>query len=408
VLLDEHGAFLALTAAPPTGCVRMTLPGRVLIGGFINSHSHAFQRALRGRTESASTDENFWSWRDDMYGLVSRLDPDQMQIVATQAYREMLSAGYTTVKEFHYLHHQPNGRPYDDPHEMVHRLIAAAADARISLEVERVVYLNTVEAAQARFCDGDIDSALNWTADLAGAVDIKVGIAPHSIRAVSPADIAACSRWAMARGVECHSHVAEQPREVASSLEKFGRRPLAAIGDLGGLGPHFVGVHLTHLSAEEIVLAGRAGVVACVCPTTEGNLGDGVPFTSSLLSAGAGLGIGSDSNAIIDPFAELRLLEFNERNRLGRRRVLDPAALLNATTEKWTEGVVPTYLALDCSSPALLGVAADHLPGAIVMGAGPECIAGIYRGVAEVERDGLHARNEFTQRYARCVQEIFE
>lgn len=405
-VFDESGTLISVTGTTPPGARVERWPGHVIIGGFVNGHSHAFQRALRGRQEDAAPGGNFWSWRKDMYALVSRIQPAHMGVIATQAYAEMVRAGYTRVKEFHYLHHQPDGTPYDDVHEMSWRLIEAAERVGLAIELLRVVYLDTSEPAQARFSDRSLESAVQRTDDLRAAALTRgsvsaVGIAPHSVRAVTPDRIGECAAWARTMGVECHSHVAEQPREVDWCLETFGERPLDALASRGVCGPGFVGVHLTHLTTREIERVGEGAAGACICPTTEGNLGDGVPRLADLLAVGARLSIGSDSQAEINPFAELRLCEYNERNRLGRRGVLDPAGLLMSTTEPFVETSQPGWLLLNRADPALIGVGLDALPGAIVMGAGPSCIS-------ERHRAGTRLGDVVADSYPSVLMELFE
>ena len=384
----QDGRILGVQTSPPVGHEIVQMPNRAIMPGFINSHSHVFQRALRGLTESHSpgqVDANFWSWRGQMYALVAALCPEHVQIIAQQAYTEMLLAGYTTVKEFHYLHHAPQGDPYDNPHEMAHRIIAAAQDTGIAIHLLRVAYPNVDTPAQRRFADRDMEQALSRTDDLSSSTHVPVGIAPHSIRAVPPEGFRESAIWARSKQAECHAHVSEQPREIAWCLDQYGRRPLALIGEMGGLDCDFTGVHLTHLDPAEIHDAGSHHVTACICPTTEGNLGDGVPATRELLEAGASVAIGSDSQAEIDPFAEIRLLEYNERNRLGERRVLDPTRLLTSVCETTAPGSPARLLVLDRNHPALLGVPAEHLSGALVMGGRPSCIEQVWLGNQPVQ-----------------------
>lgn len=376
VTIDGNGRVRKIGSAPDDAVIR-PLPGRALLPGFINSHSHAFQRALRGRTEGSSgRRHSFWSWRDDMYRLVMSMTPDDVEAITLQCYREMRAAGYTTVKEFHYVHHRPDGGQYDNVHELSLRIASAARRAGIQLHLLRVAYPAAVESAQRRFADRSVQLAIQRTEDLRSRLDCKVGIAPHSVRAVSPEGFHECAAWASMAGAECHAHLAEQPREVAWSVERYGCRPVELVRE--SLGPGFVGVHLTHLTQDEVELVGASRATACICPTTEANLGDGVPRTSDLLAAGVCLAIGSDSQAELDPFAELRLMEYNERNRLGRRRVLDPSALLSASTEALQIGVDARLLAIDLDHPSIVGADANHLSGALVMGGRADCVVEVF------------------------------
>jgi formimidoylglutamate deiminase len=359
-------------------------PGTVWMPGFVNSHSHVFQRVMRGRSERRTTGASFWSWRESMYRVVQAIDPDGMETIANYTYREMLSVGYTSVCEFHYLHHGADGTPYADENEMAKRVIAAAADAGIAMRLQRVVYLSGDHNAQRRFRDPDLDTAIRRTERLANDVSVPVGIAPHSIRACTPDVIAAASDWARDSGAECHIHIAEQPKEIQFSESTYGQRPLMALR--AALGPHVVGVHMTHLSDDEIQLAGAASMTACICPTTEGSLGDGLPRLRDLLDAGTQLAIGSDSHVVIDPFTEIRMLEFNERNRALSRRMLDPGAVLNACTEDLEPGRHTGWLELNTQHPALVGVPYDELVSAVVLAGRPECIVGTWMGNTFIPR----------------------
>ncbi|HIA04180.1 MAG TPA: formimidoylglutamate deiminase [Myxococcales bacterium] len=385
VVVNDSGHIVAISENAPEGAKTLRLNGCALMPGFINSHSHVFQRMLRGQCERASTNESFWSWRQKMYELVDILTPAQMEIIAAHTFGEMLQSGYTTVKEFHYLHHPPGGGNYKNPHEMALRIQAAATAAGISLHLIRVAYLNVSESSQKRFADKNIQDALAQTSALQLELSVPVGIAPHSIRAVLPEGIAACAQWARDNSAECHAHVAEQPREIEWSQKEYGVSPMQLLAQHGVLDSNFTAVHATHLDPGEIEAAGSAGITACICPTTEANLGDGVPATQELLNAGTQLAIGTDSQSEIDPFQELRLLEYNERNRLGQRQILDPVDLINATTEAMTVGSEARFLSINLTHTSLLGIAHEQLASALVMAGRPECIQSVWMGSGWVE-----------------------
>ncbi|MBT9559752.1 MAG: formimidoylglutamate deiminase [Myxococcales bacterium] len=377
VHLDGHGRIVSVDAAPLPGAARVQLRNMALLPGFINAHSHVFQRLLRGVAERPTgRAEDFWSWRTAMYALVDRMTPELLEDIATATYLEMRQAGYTRVKEFHYLHHLPVGRRYADPHELTRRLIAAARTAGIALELMRVVYLDATEPSQRRFQDASIDEAITLTDELHRTAGIPVGIAPHSVRAVSPDGFRRCAEWARLRGAELHAHVAEQPKEVAWCMDRHGRTPVALLAEAGALGPRTHAVHLTHLNDADVTLIGQSGTVAVICPSTEANLADGIPRLPELLSAGAGLAIGSDSQAHIDPFLELRSLEYHERLRSGRRCHLGPGELLTATTVRQNPGDLADFLLIDLDSPSLAGVPLPSLDAALAFGADARVIAG--------------------------------
>jgi len=320
----------------PAGVVPERLADRVLLPGFVNAHSHAFQRALRGHVQhrSSASSDSFWSWREAMYGLAETLDPDGVERISTLAFREMIAAGYTTVGEFHYLHHQPDGAPYADPDELAHRVIAAARTAGIRLVLLYVAYARAgfqvaPNPRQRRFLARSPDDVLAAVSRLTARGDREGfggGLAPHSMRAC-PADW--LRAFASYQGV-VHAHVDEQPAEIRASLAEHGRRPLQVFADAGLVGPRFAAVHLTHPDDAEVRLLVDAGASVVACPTTELDLGDGFLPLDKLDPAGARISIGSDSHALVDPFAELRAIEWHARALSGHRNVLTAAPAADA------------------------------------------------------------------------------
>ena len=306
------------------------LPG-VVLPGFANVHSHAFHRALRGRAHASGT---FWTWRQGMYALAARLDPDSMLTLARAAYAEMVLAGYTAVGEFHYLHHSPDGRPYTEPNVMGEALRAAAADAGIRLTLLDTCYLQSgpdgaaLDPVQRRFADADVVAWADRVGELKETAGMRVGVAAHSVRAV-PAD-ALPTIASVAVGRPLHAHVSEQPAENEACLAAYGRTPTALLHDHGVVSGAFTAVHAVHVSTDDMRLL--AGATACICPTTERDLGDGIAPARELLDAGVRLAIGSDQHVVVDPFAELQALEGHERLAALRRGVLSPADLARAGT----------------------------------------------------------------------------
>ena len=312
----------------------------VVLPGFANAHSHAFHRALRGRTHSGGG--TFWTWRQAMYSLASRLDPDNYLALARAVYAEMALAGVTTVGEFHYLHHAPGGQPYRDPNAMGHALQQAARDAGLRLTLLDTCYLEggldagghrPLDELQLRFSDKTVDA---WAARVA-AVDQRpgtvTGFAVHSVRAVTPADLAAAAAAAApSAGRPLHVHLSEQPAENDAALAYYGRTPTALLGMSGALTPHTTVVHATHLTDRDIRVLGEAGVTACFCPTTEQDLADGIGPARALADAGARLSLGTDQNAVVDLIGEARALESGERLASRRRGRFRPEELLAAAT----------------------------------------------------------------------------
>ncbi len=336
VVLEVKGdRFATLTpgaAVAPQGATR--LPGLTL-PGLANAHSHAFHRALRGRTHERSG--SFWSWRELMYAVASRLEPDGYLKLARAAYAEMALAGFTAVGEFHYLHHGPGGVPYSDPNEMGLALIEAAANAGIRLTLLDTLYLRggfeqPLEGPQLRFGDGDTAGWVERVSRLSDTERVRIGAAIHSIRAVAPADAADAAKWASNDGRRLHAHVSEQRDEHDGCLSFHGLTPLAALGEAGALSSDFTAVHGNHCSLQDIALLASTGGGCCACPTTERDLGDGVGPFHAMHAAGVALSVGSDSHAQIDGFEEARAIEMDARSAGETRGIFAPHALAEAAT----------------------------------------------------------------------------
>ena len=331
--LDDTGTIRRIeTGAPAGGHSR--LPG-VVIPGMPNLHSHAFQRAMAGLTErGGGARADFWSWRQTMYNFVSRLTPEQVEAIAAHLYVEMTKAGYTGVAEFHYLHNPPGGGRYGDVAELARRVAAGAAAAGIRLTLLPVLYRAggfggaPLGAAQQRF-QLETDEWTGMIAALTGTSPTQTaGAALHSLRAVSPADMADAHAAydAICPEGPVHIHIAEQEREVAECLAWSGRRPVEWLLDSAPVDRRWTLVHATHMTAEENRRAAATGAIAGLCPTTEANLGDGVFALPDWLAEGGAFGVGSDSNVSLDPREELRWLEYAQRLVLRRRLVANDAA----------------------------------------------------------------------------------
>jgi formiminoglutamate deiminase len=327
----EDGRITAVAPGTPAPPDAVRLRGLTL-PGFANAHSHAFHRALRGRTHAGGG--TFWSWRELMYDLAGRLDPDQYHALARATFAEMALAGVTCVGEFHYLHHGQGGTPYDDPNEMGHRLIAAAGEAGIRITLLDTLYLtSTVDGSplvgpQRRFGDRDVDAWSGRVAALTTARHARAGVAAHSVRAV-PAE--ALARVA-AQSSPLHLHLSEQRAENDACLAHYGRTPTQLLADAGALGPGTTAVHGTHLSDLDVRLLGQYGTRVCICPTTERDLGDGIGPARALADAGSPLCLGTDSHAMIDILEEARAVELDERLLAEQRGHFDSTALVDAAT----------------------------------------------------------------------------
>jgi formiminoglutamate deiminase len=399
---DGRIAEIATGAAPASDA--NVLEGLVL-PGLANVHSHAFHRALRGRTERATGD--FWSWRDLMYRIAGAIDPDTYFELARATYAEMALAGVAAVGEFHYLHHGPGGRPYADPNEMGRALVAAAREAGLRITLLDTCYLRggfdaPLQGAQIRFGDG---SAVAWRERVAGLEEgpgVRVGAAVHSVRALDEPDIATVVAWAGERRAPLHVHLSEQRAENRACLEATRLTPTRLLERAGALGPATCAVHATHLEAEDVRLLGERGVTACLCPTTERDLADGVGPARELTDAGARLCLGSDSHAVIDLFEEARAVELDERLVSERRGHHRPERLLAAATGagmaalgwdggRLAPGALADLVAVDLRSPRMAGAAGDPV-GQLVFAATAADVTDLVVGGEWVVRDRRHVR----------------
>ncbi|MEQ7009251.1 formimidoylglutamate deiminase [Actinopolymorpha sp. B17G11] len=328
------------TPSPPPGA--KTLRGLTL-PGLANGHSHAFHRALRGRTHRASSEaSSFWTWRTQMYDVADRLDPDSYLDLATATYAEMALAGVTCVGEFHYLHHDRQGRSYAEPNVMADALVAAARAAGLRIALLDACYLSggiglPLAGAQRRFGDGDVDRWADRVERLdhayAAAADVVIGAAIHSVRAVPMDQLAGVVGWAAQRERPLHVHLSEQRRENDDCAAAYGVSPTRLLFDAGALSPRTTAVHATHLDGDGIGLLAGTGTTICLCPTTERDLADGIAPAATLDRAGSRLVLGTDSHAVIDMFEEARALEHHERLASGQRGHWSAAELLRAVTE---------------------------------------------------------------------------
>jgi len=328
------GRFTEVRANSRPDATATVLPG-VVLPGLANCHSHAFHRALRGRTHAGGG--TFWTWREGMYQVAAALDPDSYLDLARATYAEMALAGITSVGEFHYLHHAPDGVRYADPNAMGRALMQAAAEAGIRLTLLDTCYLSgglspdghdDLAPQQLRFGDGDAERWAERVELLADTDTVRIGGAVHSVRAVPRAALHAVA--VAARGRPLHVHLSEQPAENAAAIGFYGRTPAELLDETGVLGPLTSAVHATHLTEDDIATLGRTGTTSCFCPTTERDLADGIGPARALQEAGSTLSLGSDQHAIIDLIEEARALEMHERlNSLHRGR-FTPAELLAA------------------------------------------------------------------------------
>ena len=399
-------------AAPPGDAVSLsglTLPA------LADVHSHAFHRALRGRTHGGSG--TFWTWRDVMYRVAANLDPESYYRLARAAFAEMALAGIGVVGEFHYIHHRPDGDPYDDPNAIGISLVSAARYVGIRLTLLDTLYLHggfapgsasgylPLAPEQARFSDGSPHAWAQRVARLNEQVSgsfTKVGAAVHSVRAVDPYSIEVAAMWAAEKGLPLHVHVSEQPQENTASLEVHNQTPTAVLADAGALGPDTTLVHATHLSDRDMATIGAAGAYCCICPTTERDLADGIAPTEGLVQAGATLCVGSDSHAVIDVLEEARAVELGQRLVTNRRGVHSTGILGSVATVNgyralgWKDGGViePGYLAdftsIGLDSVRLAGIDAGNAFAGVLFAASSADVHSLVVGGRQVVVDGSH------------------
>jgi formiminoglutamate deiminase len=419
VLLEEkEGRWVVVTpgvtAVPPAAT---RLKG-LSVPGLVNAHSHCFHRALRGRTHAGPG--SFWTWRDQMYTLADRLDPDTYRRLATAVFAEMAAAGFTTVGEFHYLHHDRRGIPYADPNEMGTALIEAARTAGIRLTLLDTCYLRggfdlPLEGPQLRFGDGSADAWAGRVDRLEDMEMVTIGAAIHSVRAVPPAAAAQVAGWADGRPL--HAHVSEQRREQDECTDVLGASPLGVLSRVGAVGASFTAVHGTHFTAADSALLGQAGGFCCLCPTTERDLGDGIGPAGTLVGAGVQLCIGSDSHAVVDGFEEARAIEMNARLAAEARGVVDPAILLEAATSGglralgWGPGgLVPGAAAdlvtVDLNSPRTAGCDPESA-ATVVFAATAADVRHVLVGGRTVVRDGAHCSVDVRRELRAVIGEIW-
>jgi formiminoglutamate deiminase len=382
-----------------------------------NLHSHAFQRAFAGLAERrGEAADSFWTWREAMYRFALAVTPDDLEAIAAQAYVEMLEAGYGAVVEFHYLHHDVSGAPYGNRAEMAERIGAAAAETGIGLTLLPVFYAHAdfggapPRAEQRRFVN-DLDSYAALLADCRVAIGAsgRVGVAPHSLRAVTPEELAAVA--AMVGDAPIHIHVAEQTGEVDACVAWSGERPVRWLLGHAGVDRRWCLVHATHVDEREVVALARSGAVAGLCPITEANLGDGVFPAPAFLDAGGRFGVGTDSNIQISLAGELRMLEYAQRlsvrtrNVCARRGGSTGAALFAAAAAGGARalgrpaamlapGAAADIVSLRIDSPLIAGRSDDQVLDTWIFGGARDLVDRVWSGGRKVVNAGRHARRE--------------
>lgn len=430
--LADDGRILGVEAGAPPGEARQV---DILLPAPANLHSHAFQRAMAGLTErrGAAGRDSFWTWRQWMYRFLERITPEDAEALAAQVQVETLEAGFAAIGEFHYLHHAPDGRPYNNPAEMSARVCAAADQTGVGLTLLPVLYQQggadgrPLNAGQRRFgCGIDRFFGLRDGARQALTAlprDARLGVAPHSLRAITPG---ALRQVIGATDGPLHIHAAEQLAEVEEIKSALGARPVEWLLDNAGPDARWCLVHCTQMTPQEAVALARTGAVAGLCPITEANLGDGIFDGPGWLAAGGALGVGSDSNVRISLTGELRLLEYSQRLRDRARAVLAPpggstgralydaalaggARALGRDSGRIAAGCWADLVALDGAAPDLAGRSGDAVLDTWIFGRGGALVRDVWAAGRHVVRDGRHVnRDAIASRFRATMVRLAE
>jgi formimidoylglutamate deiminase len=432
IFVDDQGRI----AAPAEDAAQMDLSGKALLPGFVNAHSHSFQRLIRGRAESrAVSGRDFWSWRNTMYQAAAQLSPDDVYDVARMCFLEMVRAGITTVGEFHYLHNAPDGTAYDDPNLLAHQVIAAAQSVGLRIVLLRSAYLRSgyqlpPDPGQRRFFERADDFLSNMarirSAYAADSVDVHFGVAPHSIRAVPLEELREIASWARSNSLPLHMHVAEQIAENNACQREYGCTPVELLAREGLLGKDFVAVHAIHLDAGEMAALAEARAIVCSCPTTERNLGDGIVPVDALMKLGVRHALGSDSQAQIDTLEDARELDYHLRLAQRERAVLDQidgrpiasrlfdcatihgAQALGIESGSLAQGEYGDMVSVDLSDISIGGHTPETLLPLLVFGANRAAIRDVVVNGKLILRDGQHPlEEEIVDRYQRLYRRVW-
>jgi formimidoylglutamate deiminase len=446
LVCDRAGRIISLA---PAGEVKegkvVRLKGRAVLPGLVNSHSHAFQRVIRGRTEYRTGEgrDNFWTWREMMYSAATRLSPEDLYDASRLTFLEMALSGITSVGEFHYLHLAPDGSAYDDPNLLSKTVIRAARDVGLRICLLRVAYARAGFAAspnpkQIRFIEADAESFLDNAERLRSELDKDdagssawVGVAPHSVRAVPLDYLKEVFHYAREKRLPFHMHVAEQPAEIAACMKEHGRSPVALLDTEGFLDERFTGVHGIHISEEEARALSRAGSIICACPTTERNLGDGVIPAALLFTEGVRVSLGTDSHTQIDLLEDARELEYNMRLKKLERVVLneasaDPSALAASLFDCATRhgaasigmpagrgaleaGQPADFFTVDLHHPSIAGACPEDLLAHVLFSLSSAAVREVVVGGRMIVEAGQHrAAREIVEKFIALQKRLWD
>jgi formimidoylglutamate deiminase len=442
VVCDSKGRITGLTRETESAGRVVRLENRAMLPGLVNAHSHAFQRVIRGRTERrTSAHDSFWTWREMMYSAAMRLDPEEIYDASRMAFLEMALGGITSVGEFHYIHHAPDGSPYDDANVMAKAVIEAARTVGLRIALLRVAYARSgyrmeLNERQRRFYEPRVEDYLrnaeSLKAELARGEPSMAwtGLAPHSVRAVPLPYLREISRYMEGESeTPLHMHVAEQPAEITACLEEHGRTPVELLDSEHLLTRNFTGVHAIHITPEEARSLALAHATVCACPTTERNLGDGIVPADLLFKEGVAIALGTDSHAQIELMEDARALEYHLRLQRLERCVLAPAgdestsslagrlfecATLNGARSIHSPGgeievgSPADFFTVDLNDPSIAGAAIDDLLACIVFGLARTAVREVYVGGKRIISEGQHlAQGEIIEKFAALQHKLW-
>ena len=442
IVCDESGRITKLTREIESAGQMVRLKNRAMLPGLVNSHSHAFQRVIRGRTERRTSEhESFWTWREMMYSAATRLEPEEIYDASRMAFLEMALGGITSVGEFHYLHRAPDGTAYDDANLLAKAVIQAARDVGLRIALLRVAYARSgyrvaANERQVRFLEPNVEDYLRNVESLKSELAQRepelawVGLAPHSVRAVPLHYLQEIARYAEREAkTPLHMHVAEQPAEISACLEEHGRTPVELLDSENLLTQNFTGVHAIHITPEEARSLARARAMVCACPTTERNLGDGIIPADLFFKEGVTVALGTDSHAQIDLLEDARELEYHLRLEKLERAVLAPsnddslsglarrlfdcatvsgARSINAPGGKLEPGFPADFFTVDLDDPSIAGATPDDLLSCIVFGLARTAIRDVFVGGKQIISDGQHrANSEIVEKFTLLQRKLW-
>jgi formimidoylglutamate deiminase len=441
LVCDPAGRIERISQSPEDLSSAHRLANRAILPGLVNAHSHSFQRAIRARTEhrTGADQDTFWTWREAMYHAATKLSPEDIYHVARMAFMEMLLSGITTAGEFHYLHHAPDGTPYDERNLLAEQVVRAAAEVGMRIALQRTAYVRAgwqkaPNPLQARFItprvEDFIEDATALRDSLAKSYSPErawVSVAPHSVRAVPLPYLLDVVTYARRHKLKVHMHVSEQPAEIEACESEYGVRPFTLLRQYKILDDSFTAVHAIHITDAEIAFLQEAKAKICACPTTERNLGDGIGPTEHLAANGVGICYGTDSNVQIDLLEDARQLEYHVRLKLLQRVVLAQDAgvdslatrLFDSATQAGAESVgVPAgvlepgqladFFTVDLNDPSIAGAGEDALLSNIVFSAERTAIREVFVGGQQVVEKGRHPlQKEIVARFAEVQRKLW-